>query len=183
LIDAKNCKEEMLKRAKHVTKPKYPREWLGNPDISGIRRLMSGRRFFGQVENRVIKGIKDFEVHKGTICPPNDRPAAGYIDLDVGPENRISLKVFFIPARTEDVLKGPAYINQRVEFIIGFSLLHGYEAFNVKLIDHVKCAECEKKVERRSCEKEVECPRCHVKTKYQEKMKAGKPGKNGSQKC
>lgn len=161
LRNALVCKDEMLIRSKHVTKPKYPREWLGQPENS-IRRLVSGRRFFGQVEGRDIKGIdfETLEIQKGTICAPNDRPARGYIDLDLGPKNKVSVKVFFIPARSENNLKGPSYEHTRVEFVIGFSLLHGYEAFNVKLLKHQNCTQCQVSVEKRSCDKAVQCPRC-----------------------
>jgi DNA-directed RNA polymerase subunit RPC12/RpoP len=164
LFDAQNTKEEMLKRSKYVTKPRYPREWLGKTE-NNIRQLVSGLRFFGQMEGRDIKLGIDFEtleVQKGTICAPNDKPAGGYIDLDLGPQNQVSIKVFFVPVRSEGNLKGSSYKNHRVEFLLGFSLSHGYEAFNVKLLGQQKCPQCKKNVEKRSCDTEIMCPRCEI---------------------
>ncbi|XP_053408444.1 uncharacterized protein LOC128559822 [Mercenaria mercenaria] len=184
LFDAQITKEEMLKRSKYVTKPRYPREWLGKPE-NNIRQLVSGLRFFGQVEGRDIKLGIDFdtlEVQKGTICAPNDKPAGGFIDLDLGPYNRVPLKVFFVPVRSEGNLKGSSYKHSRVEFLLGFSLSHGYEAFNVRLIDHQICHKCKKNVEKRSCDTEVECPRCSVRIQVDGVKKQAKQSRNGANK-
>ncbi|XP_060572175.1 uncharacterized protein LOC132730299 [Ruditapes philippinarum] len=180
LFDAQNTKEDMLKRSKYVTKPRYPREWLGKTG-NNIRQLVSGLRFFGQIEGRDIKLGIDFdtlEVQKGTICAPNDKPAGGYINLDLGPRNRVPVKVFFVPVRSEGNLKGSSYKHHRVEFLLGFSLSHGYEAFNVRLIEHTKCPKCQKNVEKRSCDTAIECPRCLIEFPVGRQSKQSRNGSN-----
>jgi hypothetical protein len=180
LFDAQNTKEDMLKRSKYVTKPRYPREWLGKTG-NNIRQLVSGLRFFGQIEGRDIKLGIDFdtlEVQKGTICAPNDKPAGGYINLDLGPRNRVPVKVFFVPVRSEGNLKGSSYKHHRVEFLLGFSLSHGYEAFNVRLIEHTKCPQCQNNVEKRSCDTAVKCPRCVIVFPVGRQPKQSRNGSN-----
>ncbi|KAK3584891.1 hypothetical protein CHS0354_023480 [Potamilus streckersoni] len=130
LMEAIETKEEVKRFSRMVLKPKYPREWLGKGD--DIKCLVPGYRFFGQIEERSIRRdlLQSLKVMNGTICKPNDNHLAGYIDLDLGNENRIPIKVFFIPARSK--LIGRQFSDQRVTFVIGFSMSHGYEAFNVK---------------------------------------------------
>ncbi|XP_045213984.2 sterile alpha motif domain-containing protein 9-like [Mercenaria mercenaria] len=168
LTAAQQLKEDVLRQSKYVTKPRYPREWLGI-DIESIRRLAPGRRFFGKIEGREvhIHGIElgKLETQKGTICAPNNKPAVGFIDLDLGSDNRVEVKVFFVPARSAGNLKGTAYNNKRVEFVLGFSLSHGYEAFNVKLLGYEACPKCIQTVEKRSCDTSVRCPRCKIEFK------------------
>ena len=141
LIEAKQIKEEMLKQAKYIAKPKYPREWLGIGQ--GIRRLTPGTRFFGAIEGRDIKGNFDndaVETKIGTIVGPNDKPASGYISLDLGEDNVVGVSVFYVPVRSD--MKGPSFAGARVEFYLGFSMAHGYEAYNVRQIKTVKCKVC-----------------------------------------
>lgn len=181
LQDAQKTKEEMLKRSKYLTKPRYPREWLGKSE-NNIRQLVPGLRFFGQMEGRDIIDFEKLEIKKGTICAPNDKPAGGYIDLDLGPDNAVPIKVFFVPARSEGNLKGPSYTNTRVEFVIGFSVSHGYEAFNVKPIELQKCPKCKKNVEKRTCDMKVKCPRCQIWISIEGLKKQAKQSRNGSSK-
>lgn len=181
LQDAQHTKEEMIKRSKHVRKPRYLTEWLGKPE-NNIRQLVSGHRFFGQVEGRDIKigsELDTLEIWKGTICSSNDKSAGGYIDLDLGPDNRVPLKVFFVPARSAGNLKGSGYISSRVEFVIGFSHSHGYEAFNVRVMEYEKCTKCKKNVEKRTCDREVQCPRCRILIPIEKPRLQTKQGGNG----
>mgnify|MGYP000090168585 CR=1 FL=1 len=157
MIQAKNLKDDVIKISRQVTRPKYPREWLGRPTGS-IRRLYPGLRFFGQIEFRKIED-HDLEVRKGTICPPNDKPTLGFISLDVGQWNRVPVEAFFVPARAEDKLTGSVNKGVRVEFVVGFSMLHGYEAFNVKKLQTVECA-CGIAIEIASDKKSSGCPDC-----------------------
>ena len=138
LIEAQRHKEDLLKQSKYVNKPRYPREWLG--EGRGIRRLTPGTRFFGHIEGREIKGNFNSESIKamvGTICNPNDKPASGYIRLDLGKDNLIGVNVFYVPVRSE--MNSPSFADSRVEFYLGFSIAHGYEAYNVRLLKRVKC--------------------------------------------
>lgn len=168
LIESCELKEEVLKFSRKVIKPKYPREWLGRKK-NGIRRLYPGLRFFGQIENREIK-FDDLDLCRGSICPPNDKATVGYIDLYLNAENHISIKVFFVPARAEDNLRGSVNKNLRVEFVIGFSMLHGYEAFNVKRLKTITCKDCEIEVEILSNENKARCPNC---SKFVSRKKVG----------
>ena len=149
LIEAQMIKEDLLKQAKYVTKPRYPREWLGKGH--GIRCLTPETRFFGLIEGREIKGNfnSDCVISMfGTVCSPNDKPAQGYIRLDLGEENPIGIKVFYVPVKSD--MKGPAYADTRVEFFVGFSMAHGYEAYNVSPLKRVKCRKCGLYLEVRS---------------------------------
>ncbi|XP_052225579.1 uncharacterized protein LOC127841074 isoform X2 [Dreissena polymorpha] len=157
LIAAKNLKEEVVKFSKYVAKPRYPREWLGLPR-DDIRRLYPGLRFFRRIEGRKIP-TDLLEIRKGKILPPNDKPSGGFIALDLGPNNRVPINVFYIPARTEG-LKGTLNSGIRVEFVLGFSMSHGYEAFNVKRLETVQCPRCKIAIEKRSNETSVTCQKC-----------------------
>lgn len=158
LIESCELKEEVFKFSRKVIKPKYPREWLGRHK-NGIRRLYPGLRFFGQIDNRDFQ-FDGLEICKGTICPPNNKATVGYIDLYLERENRVSIKVFFVPARTEENLRGSVNKNVRVEFVIGFSMLHGYEAFNVKRLKTITCKACQIEVEILSNEIKAPCQNC-----------------------
>lgn len=160
LIEAQHLKEEILKVSKHVTKPKYPREWLGRQQNS-IKRLYRGLRFFGKkIDNREFKN-RDLELCKGTIFS-NDKPTSGYIHLSLGQHNRINVEVFFVPARAEGNLTGSINRNERVEFELGFSMLHGYEAFNVKKLKKIICHKCQIEVDILSNERKAQCPKCYT---------------------
>ncbi|XP_052773522.1 uncharacterized protein LOC128212225 [Mya arenaria] len=173
LQEAKCLKEDVLKFSKFVTKPKYPREWLGLPQ-DNIRRLFPGLRFFGLIQDRDIQE-HDLEIRKGRIAFPNNKPSGGYIDLDLGPDNRCPIKVFFIPARADHQrgMVGSKNAGDRVEFVLGFSLSHGYEAFNVLPLKLVTCPNCKIDVEKISRVRKPTCPRCraivHTKISKQER--------------
>lgn len=163
LIEAQQHKDDLLKQSKYVTKPKYPREMLGSG--SGICCLTPGTRFFGLIEGREIKGnfnSDSVKVMIGTICGPNDKPAAGYIRLDLGQDHLIGVNVFFVPVRSD--MKGPAYADMRVEFYVGFSIAHGYEAYNVRQLKKMRCRKCGMYLEVRS--------KSHTKCKCGEGIKS-----------
>lgn len=167
LLEAQELKEVVLKYSKYMAKPRYPREWLG-PATSTIRRLAQGKRFFGQVEGRdadraIDSDINNLDIRTGTICPPNDKPASGIIYLDQGQDYNVTVQVFFVPARCE--MKGTSYQGTRVEFKIGFSMSHGYEAFGVKQLGHVLCKKCNLQNEKRSCDTAISCSSCGAEIK------------------
>lgn len=143
LLDAQRIlKNDMKKAGKFLLKPKYPREWLGK-DETGVRRLVSGTRFLSlNLSDRdVVKSLmmSDLAVCKGTICQPNNKKGAGFISLDLG-DNLVQVTVFYIPNVCN--LVGSHYGGQRVEFVIGFTVENGYEAFNVKLLEKYGCGSC-----------------------------------------
>ena len=141
LIKAQEVKQELLKQSKNVTKPRYPREWLG--EGPGIRCLTPGTRFFGKIDGREIKGHFDSASLKhmfGTVCSPNEEAATGYIRLDLSKETPISITVFYVPVRSN--MRGSAYVDRRVEFYLGFSMAHGYEAYNVRELQQIQCKKC-----------------------------------------
>lgn len=156
LIEAKQLKEELLKQSKKVVKPKHPREWLGTG--LGIRRLTPERRFFGFIDGRTIKGTfakQALDTRVGTILEPNDKPASGYISLDLGEDNLISVNVFYVPALTE--MKGQAFAGTRVTFFLGFSMAHGYEAYQVEPVKTTKCKKCGRYVELQNSLTKCKC--------------------------
>lgn len=143
LLEAQRIlKIDMKKAGKFLLKPKYPREWLGK-DETGVRRLVSGTRFLSlNLSDRdVVKSLmmSDLAVCKGTICQPNNKKGAGFISLDLG-DNLVQVTVFYIPNVCN--LVGSHYGGQRVEFVIGFTVENGYEAFNVKLLEKYGCGSC-----------------------------------------
>lgn len=156
LSEALSHKEDLLKFSKQMPKRRYPREWLGVPD-KNIRRLVQGLRFFKSV---VEKNESDLDIQKGTICPPNDKPSSGYIMLDLGRGNSIPVTVFFVPANTDGPLTGTNNKGVRVEFVLGFSFSHGYEAYDVKRLETETCPRCKIEVEKRSMDVSVRCPKC-----------------------
>lgn len=156
LIEAKQLKDELLKQSKYVAKPKYPREWLGTGQ--GIRRLTPGTRFFGWIEGREIKVNFDndaVETRVGTIQTPNDKPASGYISLDLGEDSVEGVTVFYVPVRSE--MKGPAFAGARVAFFLGFSMAHGYEAYNVRPLKTAKCKTCRLYIELKTIQTRCRC--------------------------
>lgn len=156
LIEAKQLKEELLKQSKKVVKPKHPREWLGTG--LGIRRLTPERRFFGFIDGRTIKGTfakQALDTRVGTILEPNDKPASGCISLDLGEDNLISVNVFYVPALTE--MKGQAFAGTRVTFFLGFSMAHGYEAYQVEPVKTTKCKKCGRYVELQNSLTKCKC--------------------------
>lgn len=162
LSEAIVLKKELERVSSYVWKPKYPREWLRKKG-EGIKFLEPGTRFFRSsfIDDRNFKEDIDqtLRICKGTICTPNDKRLSGYISLDLG-NNVVPVKVFYIPNKAN--LEGTAYAERRVEFILGFSLHHGWDAFNVRLLEKYPCPErgCNAHVEVGSTDEKVKCPGC-----------------------
>ncbi|KAJ8305815.1 hypothetical protein KUTeg_016360 [Tegillarca granosa] len=159
LVEAQIIKEELHKVSKFVLKPRYPREWLGKSE-KGIRRLHPGSRLLGfhpdDQEVEVLHQSK-LALCKGTICHPNKKKSNGLINLDLG-NNTVPVKVFYIPNVAN--LASSQYAGQRVEFILGFSLNHGYEAFDVKILKKHGCSTCSNKEEILSENESSTCSNC-----------------------
>ena len=155
LIEALECKEQLIKMNHLVIRPKYPREWLGN-EGKGIKRLKSGNRHVGIcAEDRDLASCRiDLAVCKGTICRPNTNKVSGMIALDLG-VNTVEVRVYFIPKVVR--LEGSRFAEQRVEFNLAFSVQHGFEAYNVKLLKRHGCPQCGRKVEFTSMESFIVC--------------------------
>lgn len=152
LRQSQRLKRILQDLVKYSNNPNGQLEWLG-PAVQTIDRLIPGKHSTDEND------MRDLEIRIGTICPPNNKPNYGLISLDLGPKNWESVKVFFVPKRWG--MKGQSNKGHRVEFVIGFNKKHGYEAFLIKPIGHVKCitAACGN-VETRSCDREVKCPKC-----------------------
>ncbi|XP_060606361.1 uncharacterized protein LOC132758686 [Ruditapes philippinarum] len=155
LIEALDCKEQLIKMNHLVIRPKYPREWLGN-EGNGIKRLKSGNRHVGiSSEDRDFASNRiDLAFCKGTICRPNTNKVNGMIALDLG-VNTAEVRVYFIPKIVR--LEGSRFAEQRVEFNLAFSVQHGFEAYNVKLLKRHGCPHCSRKVEFTSMESYLRC--------------------------
>lgn len=84
---------------------------------------------------------------------------AGFISLDLG-NNVLPVRVFYIPNKAN--LASTAHAEKRVEFILGFSLDHGWDAFNVRLLEKYPCPKpgCYAHAEVTSADKDVICPGC-----------------------
>lgn len=161
LLEAQRIlKDDMKKAGKFLLKPKYPREWLGKYE-TGIRRLVSGTRFLSLnlSDREVVKStmMSDLAVCKGTILQPNNKKGAGFISLDLG-ESLVQVTVFYIPNVCN--LVGSHYGGQRVEFVIGFTVENGYEAFYVKLLEKYGCSHCSGSVEITQHETFAMCGMC-----------------------
>ncbi|KAL3853504.1 hypothetical protein ACJMK2_017040 [Sinanodonta woodiana] len=167
LVDAQILKEEMMKMSRYIIRPRHPREWLGkdrNGNGKSIKQLIPGNRFHvGWIEDRdrevKVPALQDVKICKGTICQPNKKKLSGFIDLDLG-DNTVPVKVFFIPHVAK--LEGSRFSGHRVEFQLGFSIEHGYEAFNVKQLSKYGCSKCTAKVEILSTEDTVKCSNCRT---------------------
>ncbi|XP_078309387.1 uncharacterized protein LOC144617832 isoform X2 [Crassostrea virginica] len=168
LSEANLLKRDLERVSKYVLKPKYPREWL-RKEGEGIKLLEPGTRFLGYVkDDRNLKGdvTKSLRICKGTICAPNNKKLAGFISLDLG-NNVVPVRVFYVPYKAN--LASTAHSEKRVEFILGFSLDHGWDAFNVRLLETYSCPKprCTARVEVTSADDEVRCPVCQ-KTSFRE---------------
>lgn len=155
LIEALDCKEHLIKMNHLIIRPKYPREWLGN-DREGIKRLKSGIRHVGMcAEDRDVASSRiDIAVCKGTICRPNTNNVNGMIVLDLG-VNTTEVRVYFIPKVVR--LAGSRFAEQRVEFKMAFSIQHGFEAYNVKLLKRHGCPQCSRTLEFTSIDSLLIC--------------------------
>lgn len=148
-VEAKKMIEEVKNLKSHFSKPYKPREWLGNH--SGVKCLIPNSFINSKPNTGVdeIEVVDDLDVLpkflKGTISGRNTRPHCGTIFIDVC--DHMQFDVFFVPVRTKEKLVGPTYSNQRVEFIMGFTVSHGFIAYNVKRLKTVKCDKCRRTVE------------------------------------
>lgn len=162
LSEANVLKKDMEKVSKYVRKPKYPREWLRKGG-EGIKILEPGTRFLGYsfIDDRNLKEdiYQTLRICKGTVCAPNDKKLSGYISLDLG-NNVVPVRVFYIPNKAN--LASTAHAEKRVKFILGFSLDHGWEAFNVRPLEKYPCPKqgCNAHVEVASVDEDVRCPGC-----------------------
>ncbi|OWF53109.1 Sterile alpha motif domain-containing protein 9-like [Mizuhopecten yessoensis] len=150
LYDAKQLKLELKASGSFVLKPKHPREWVGNSE-NGIKCLLPGSQCMSLLQ-----------VFKGSICHPNKKRFAGFINLDLG-ENTCPVEVFFIP----DVVSmaGSQHVGRRVEFTLAFSIENGYEAFHVTYLKKYKCTNfpCGGRVEITSADEFGVCCACNRK--------------------
>lgn len=156
LIEAAQRRENLKKMNHLVIRPKYPREWLGNTG-NGIKRLKVGMRNIGTcTEDRDSTSSlrDDLQVCKGTICHPNTNHVNGMIELDLG-VNVTNIRVYYIPKVPK--LEGNRFAGQRVEFNLAFTIQHGYEAYNVKLLKRHGCMSCSRKIEFTSGETILPC--------------------------
>lgn len=158
-VEAKKMLEEVKNLRSHFSKPYKPREWLGNH--MGVKCLISNS-FLNSKSNTGVDEIEidnDLDVLpkflKGTISGRNPRPQCGTISIDVC--DHMQFDVFFVPVRTKEKLVGSLYLNQRVEFIMGFTVSHGFIAYNVKRLETVKCDKCPRRVEFVTNQKIAEC--------------------------
>ncbi|XP_076438093.1 uncharacterized protein LOC143277199 [Babylonia areolata] len=156
LVEAQMLLEPMQKRSKVIQKSRFPREWLGREEAPGIKRLVTNSNI--SHEDRRIKNSSraKLAVCKGTIRAKFQK-LAGFIDLDLG-LNATPVKVFFIPARAENV--EPHHAGARVQFHLAFTLDKGYEAYEVKLLNRYQCLHCPQSVEMTWEQQEVSCPSC-----------------------
>ncbi|XP_053404257.1 uncharacterized protein LOC128558571 [Mercenaria mercenaria] len=159
-------RKDLLEIAKYSQNPDYQIEWLGLP-VATIDRLIPGKRCFGLSGDLPLKeeDLERLEIRLGTVCPPNNKPNNGLIALDLGPGNRENVKIHYVPIKWK--MKGKSFKSCRVQFVIGFNMSHGYEAFMVQRVEHVKClnSKCGTHIERRSCDNTVKCPTCLQETK------------------
>ncbi|XP_061178942.1 uncharacterized protein LOC133187555 [Saccostrea echinata] len=162
LSEANILKKDMEKVSRYVLKPKYPREWL-RKNGEGIKTLEPGIRFMGYVvlDDRNLREdiYETLRICKGTICAPNNKKLGGFISLDLG-NNVVPVRVFYIPNKAN--LASTAHAEKRVEFILGFSLHHGWEAFNVFLLKKYPCPkpQCNAHIELTTADDNVKCPGC-----------------------
>ncbi|KAH3820001.1 hypothetical protein DPMN_121745 [Dreissena polymorpha] len=158
LIEAKELQQELTKKVSWLLKPKHHREWLGNG--IGIKAILQSNQKIPishhEVKDQRVLSV-NLKVCKGTICPPNNKPCYGQIELDLQVDN---LKVFFVPKRAE--LDGPRHKGRRVQFNLAFSFEHGYEALNVKVLKRHVCSNCSQKLEFKISDTSLVCPTCKV---------------------
>ncbi|KAL3865631.1 hypothetical protein ACJMK2_043002 [Sinanodonta woodiana] len=150
-------KEGLSKMSKTWVRSRYPLEWYGKGD--GIKSLITGFHF--SFEGRTPAEISSIPgehalrlvVLKGTICRPNTG-TLGHINLNIE-GNTVPFHVAFLPKRYN--LNGARYVGEKVEFLLGFSVFHGYEAFNVKVLQSFNCTNCNLSFEFKSDESLISC--------------------------
>lgn len=160
-IQAKDMLEEVKTYKSHFVKPYKPREWFGIS--SGVKCLIPGLFLKPKSDSGIdeVEIINDSNIKprffKGTISGNNKRPQMGTISLNVCKGSQFD--VFFVPTRTKEKLIGSMYQNTRVEFIIGFTVTHGFMAYNVKRLTTLPCERCKRNVEfvTNQCTAECTC--------------------------
>lgn len=160
-IQAKDMLEEVKTYKSHFVKPYKPREWFGIS--SGVKCLIPGLFLKPKSDSGIdeVEIINDSNIKprffKGTISGNNKRPQMGTISLNVCKGSQFD--VFFVPTRTKEKLIGSMYQNTRIEFIIGFTVTHGFMAYNVKRLTTLPCERCKRNVEfvTNQCTAECTC--------------------------
>ncbi|XP_052285564.1 uncharacterized protein LOC127881600 [Dreissena polymorpha] len=156
LIEALEIRETLKKMSHLIIRPKYPREWLGETG-EGIKRLKFNERYVGIcAEDRDFPPTSrlDLAVCKGTITRPNTNNVNGIISLDLKVRTK-DIDVYFIPKKAK--LEGSRFAGQRVEFHLAFTINHGYEAYNVKLLKRHACPGCSRNIEFTSADVVITC--------------------------
>ena len=155
LAEAQVLKNELQELSKSISRPRYPREWLGKLDDFGIKCLISNAMITYNSEKYQLHRDSSslLAISKGTIIKCTNK-LAGFIDLDLG-NNTIPVKVFFIPLRSD--LVGQRFAGKRVQFNLAFTFEHGYEAFEVTLLKKYPCSNCGMKLEIRRNKQWVLC--------------------------
>lgn len=152
-FQAKETLDEVKKYKNHVVKPYKPREWLGKTTgrSFGVKCLIPGSFLKPKPDSSVdeVDIVNDNDIKptflKGTILGPNKHSQYGSISLSVC--NGAQFDVFFNPVRTKEKLVGPTYSNKRVEFILGFTVSHGFMAYNVRILKTLTCEKCNRNIE------------------------------------
>lgn len=151
-FQAKETLDEVKKYKNHVVKPYKPREWLGitTSGCFGVKCLIPGSFLKPKPDSSVDEvDIVNYDIKpkflKGTILGPNKHSQHGSISLSVC--NGAQFEVFFNPVRTKEKLVGPTYSNKRVEFVLGFTVSHGFMAYNVRILKTLPCEKCKRNLE------------------------------------
>lgn len=160
-IQAKDMLEEVKTYKSHFLKPYKPREWFG--ESAGVKCLIPGLFLKPKLDSGIdeVDIIYDSNIKprffKGTISGNNKRPQMGTISLNVCKDSQFD--VVFVPTRTKEKLMGSIYQNTRVEFILGFTVTHGFMAYNVKRLTTLQCERCKRNVEfvTNQCTAECTC--------------------------
>lgn len=160
-IQAKDMLEEVKTYKSHFLKPYKPREWFGVS--AGVKCLIPGLFLKPKLDSGIdeVDIIYDSNIKprffKGTISGNNKRPQMGTISLNVCKDSQFD--VVFVPTRTKEKLMGSIYQNTRVEFILGFTVTHGFMAYNVKRLTTLQCERCKRNVEfvTNQCTAECTC--------------------------
>lgn len=160
-IQAKDMLEEVKTYKSHFVKPYKPREWFGVS--AGVKCLIPGLFLKPKSDSGIdeVDIIYDSNIKprffKGTISGNNKRPLMGTISLNVCKGSQFD--VVFVPTRTKEKLMGSMYQNTRVEFILGFTVTHGFMAYNVKRLTTLQCERCKRNVEfvTNQCTAECTC--------------------------
>lgn len=162
-FQVKETLDEVKKTKNHVVKPYKPREWLGitTSRSFGVKCLIPGSFLKPKPDSSVdeVDVVNNNDIKpkflKGTILGPNKHSQYGSISLSVC--NGAQFDVFFNPVRTKEKLVGPTYSNKRVEFILGFTVSHGFMAYNVRILKTLTCEKCNRNIEFVTFQYTAEC--------------------------